>query len=210
MDKEAPHAEDTETKILHAAEKEFLEKGYVGARTATIAEAAGVTHAMLHYYFRTKDKLFERIITEKMTLLGDIVLGAFGDSSLPLAERIRQGVEQHFDFIAANPSLPRFIINEVYAHPERLRIMETSVQGIASRLLGGLQSEIDESAARGLSRPADALMLLVDIISLNLFPVMAAPIVGSIIGGTYESYDAFLAARKQENVETILKKLNIH
>ena len=145
-----------------------------------------------------------------MTLLGDIVLGAFGDSSLPLAERIRQGVEQHFDFIAANPSLPRFIINEVYAHPERLRIMETSVQGIASRLLGGLQSEIDESAARGLSRPADALMLLVDIISLNLFPVMAAPIVGSIIGGTYESYDAFLAARKQENVETILKKLNIH
>ncbi len=210
MDKEAPHAEDTETKILHAAEKEFLEKGYAGARTATIAEAAGVTHAMLHYYFRTKDKLFERIITEKMTLLGDIVLGAFGDSSLPLAERIRQGVEQHFDFIAANPSLPRFIINEVYAHPERLRIMETSVQGIASRLLGGLQSEIDESAARGLSRPADALMLLVDIISLNLFPVMAAPIVGSIIGGTYESYDAFLAARKQENVETILKKLNIH
>lgn len=210
MDKEAPHAEDTETKILHAAEKEFLEKGYVGARTATIAEAAGVTHAMLHYYFRTKDKLFERIITEKMTLLGDIVLGAFGDSSLPLAERIRQGVEQHFDFIAANPSLPRFIINEVYAHPERLRIMETSVQGIASRLLGGLQSEIDESAARGLSRPADALMLLVDIISLNLFPVMATPIVGSIIGGTYESYDAFLAARKQENVETILKKLNIH
>lgn len=210
MDKEAPHAEDTETKILHAAEKEFLEKGYAGARTATIAEAAGVTHAMLHYYFRTKDKLFERIITEKMTLLGDIVLGAFGDSSLPLAERIRQGVEQHFDFIAANPSLPRFIINEVYAHPERLRIMETSVQAIASRLLGGLQSEIDESAARGLSRPADALMLLVDIISLNLFPVMAAPIVGSIIGGTYESYDAFLAARKQENVETILKKLNIH
>lgn len=210
MDKEAPHAEDTETKILHAAEKEFLEKGYAGARTATISEAAGVTHAMLHYYFRTKDKLFERIITEKMTLLGDIVLGAFGDSSLPLAERIRQGVEQHFDFIAANPSLPRFIINEVYAHPERLRIMETSVQGIASRLLGGLQSEIDESAARGLSRPADALMLLVDIISLNLFPVMAAPIVGSIIGGTYESYDAFLAARKQENVETILKKLNIH
>ena len=210
MDKEAPHAEDTETKILHAAEKEFLEKGYAGARTATIAEAAGVTHAMLHYYFRTKDKLFERIITEKMTLLGDIVLGAFGDSSLPLAERIRQGVEQHFDFIAANPSLPRFIINEVYAHPERLRIMETSVQGIASRLLGGLQSEIDESVARGLSRPADALMLLVDIISLNLFPVMAAPIVGSIIGGTYESYDAFLAARKQENVETILKKLNIH
>ena len=210
MDTEAPHAEDTETKILHAAEKEFLEKGYAGARTATIAEAAGVTHAMLHYYFRTKDKLFERIITEKMTLLGDIVLGAFGDSSLPLAERIRQGVEQHFDFIAANPSLPRFIINEVYAHPERLRIMETSVQGIASRLLGGLQSEIDESAARGLSRPADALMLLVDIISLNLFPVMAAPIVGSIIGGTYESYDAFLAARKQENVETILKKLNIH
>ena len=52
------NANDTEVRILQAAEKEFLEKGYAGAKTTDIAAAAGVTHAMLHYYFRTKDKLF--------------------------------------------------------------------------------------------------------------------------------------------------------
>lgn len=57
----------TENRILKAAEAEFLAKGYAGARTTAIAEAAGVTHAMLHYYFRTKDKLFERILNEKNT-----------------------------------------------------------------------------------------------------------------------------------------------
>ena len=60
------HTEDTETKIHKAAEREFHEKGYGGARPTSIAEAAGVTHAMLHNYFRTKDKHFERIVTEMM------------------------------------------------------------------------------------------------------------------------------------------------
>ena len=61
---------DTETLILQAAEKEFFEKGYSGAKTTAIAEAAGVTHAMLHYYFRTKDKLFEKIVSDKIGNLG--------------------------------------------------------------------------------------------------------------------------------------------
>ena len=64
MNKEQSHSQDTETRILEAAEKEFFEKGYAGARTTSIAEAAGVTHAMLHYYFRTKDNLFERIVSQ--------------------------------------------------------------------------------------------------------------------------------------------------
>ena len=51
-----------EQAILEAAEREFIAKGFAGARTTSIAEAAGVTHAMLHYYFRTKEQLFERIL----------------------------------------------------------------------------------------------------------------------------------------------------
>lgn len=59
-------ARNKEQAILEAAEQEFLNKGFAGARTTSIAEAAGVTHAMLHYYFRTKEQLFERILDEKM------------------------------------------------------------------------------------------------------------------------------------------------
>lgn len=216
MDKEQKHLQDTETKILQAAEKEFFEKGYAGARTASIAEAAGVTHAMLHYYFRTKDKLFERIVSEKINKLGDIVLSAIGelsaigDSNLPLEDRIRQGVERHFDFISANRDLPRFIVNEVLTGPEIVRTIGTSIQNIVNNVLSNLQHEIDEYAAKGLCLHIDARMLLIDIVSLNVFPFMAAPIVQGAIGDSYESYDEFLALRKKENVETILRKLKIH
>lgn len=210
MDKELNYSQDTESRILQAAEKEFFEKGYAGARTVSIAEAAGVTHAMLHYYFRTKDKLFERIVSDKMTLLGNIVLSAIGDESQPLEERIRQGVERHFDFISANRDLPRFIVNEVFSHPERIEILKTSIQNIVNDLLNNLQQEIDEYAAKGLCQQADARMLLIDIVSLNVFPFMAVPIVKEAIGYSYKSYDEFLTLRKKENVETVLRKLKIH
>ena len=88
MNREQNQSQDTETRILRAAEKEFFSKGYAGARTASIAEAAGVTHAMLHYYFRTKDKLFERIVSEKINILADIILSAIGDGNLPLVVQV--------------------------------------------------------------------------------------------------------------------------
>lgn len=210
MESESKHSKDTESRILQAAEKEFFEKGYAGARTASIAETAGVTHAMLHYYFRTKDRLFEKIISGKMGLLKDMLLSAIGDNDLPLEERIQQGVERHFDFISANRNLPRFIVNEIISHPDRIRIMEMSTRDIADSLLKNLQAEIDEYAAQGHCKKVDALMLLIDIVSLNVFPFMAAPIVKGAIGNKFEDYDEFLALRKKENVETILNKLKIH
>ncbi len=209
MDKEQDHLQDTESRILQAAENEFFEKGYAGARTASIAEAAGVTHAMLHYYFRTKDKLFERIVSEKISMLADILLSAIGDANLPLEERIRQGIGRHFDFISANRDLPRFIVNEVLSRPEQIDTMKGNIQNIVNELLDNLQQEIDEYAAKGLCRQVDARMLLIDIVSLNVFPFMAAPIVYGAIGDSYGDYDEFLAIRKKENVETILNKLKI-
>lgn len=210
MSRERNNPNDTESKILQAAENEFFEKGYAGARTASIAEAAGVTHAMLHYYFRTKDKLFERIVSEKISILGNIIISAIGDEDLTLEDRIRQGIERHFDFIAANRDLPKFIVNEVLTRPDVVEMIKCNIQSIVNNLLNSLQHEIDAYAAKGLCRQVNARMLLIDIVSLNVFPFMAAPIVLGAIGDSYNSYDEFLALRKTENVETILNKLKIH
>lgn len=198
----------TENRILKAAEAEFLAKGYAGARTTAIAEAAGVTHAMLHYYFRTKDKLFERILNEKIQLVRDIMLFGIGDPGRPLEERIVATVERHFDFLAANPSLPRFMVNEVFLIPERMMLITDQMKLHAPLLLAGLQREIDDLAAEGRCRRVDARMLLLDIISLNIFTFMADPIVRSLMGTSCES-EHFLAARKRENVETIMRKLGL-
>lgn len=210
MSRERNNPNDTESRILQAAEREFFEKGYAGARTASIAEAAGVTHAMLHYYFRTKDKLFERIVSEKISILGNIIISAIGDEDLTLEDRIRQGIERHFDFIAANRDLPKFIVNEVLTRPDVVEMMKCNIQNIVNNLLNSLQHEIDAYAAKGLCRQVNVRMLLIDIVSLNVFPFMAAPIVLGAIGDSYNSYDEFLALRKTENVETILNKLKIH
>lgn len=209
MAEQHDHQRDTELMILQAAEKEFLEKGYAGAKTTSIAEAAGVTHAMLHYYFRTKDKLFEKIAAAKMEKLGEIMFGVIGNPNLPLKERVRQGVECHFDFIAANSSLPRFVFNELHLHPERCEAIKASIVSMAAPAIENLQREIDNNAKAGKCRQVDATMLLMDIASLNIFPFLASPIINTAFGTFFESREAFLEIRKKENVNTILGKLNI-
>ena len=198
---------DTESRILQAAEEEFLLKGLEGARTTAIAERAGVTHAMLHYYFRTKNMLFERIIEEKMRNAGNIMQAVFVLGDMPLMERVKRGVEQHFDFIAANPNLPRFVIQEIYSHPERHEIMRSQVLTITKDWLCVLQRHIDESAATKATEWIDARMLLLDIVSLNLFAFIGYPFVSLMFDGLVTDKKVFFEKRKAENVELIMRRL---
>ena len=198
---------DTESRILQAAEEEFLLKGLEGARTTAIAERAGVTHAMLHYYFRTKNMLFERIIEEKMRNAGNIMQAVFVLGDMPLMERVKRGVEQHFDFIAANPNLPRFVIQEIYSHPERHEIMRSQVLTITKDWLCDLQRHIDESAATKATEWIDARMLLLDIVSLNLFAFIGYPFVSLMFDGLVTDKKVFFEKRKAENLELIMRRL---
>ena len=204
MGKTTPNKEQA---ILQAAEHEFLTKGFDGARTTSIAQAAGVTHAMLHYYFRTKEHIFNRILDEKMRLMGQSILTSFGQSGLPLQERLSDAIGRHFDFIAANPDLPRFVVNEIVSRPERYDTMRVRIRKIADPLMRDLQQELDESAEQGLTEPIDARMLLLDIISLNVFSFIAYPVLEPILGDLTADRDRFFALRKAENIEIILRRL---
>lgn len=197
----------TEEKILAAAEKEFLTKGYAGARTTVIAENAGVTHAMLHYYFRTKDNLFDKIIESKIGTLRDIMLESVGDPSIPLFEKLKMVIEHHLDFIAENPDLPKFMINEVFSNPEKLPIVLDKMRPHMPLIVESLQRQLDEYARKGLCRKTDARMLILDIVSLNIFPFMAMPMANPLMNNAMSDSRAFIERRKQENVETIMRKL---
>lgn len=198
---------DTEALILHAAEREFMSKGFIGARTTSIAEAAGVTHAMFHYYFRTKEKLFERIISEKITLLKKAVIGSIGDLNAPLGEIIRNIVNNHLEFIVANPDLPRFLVGEIFSNPERSASFLDSLRAIVPTFISTLQDKINDEAAKGLCRRVDAKMLMLDIASLNVFAYMAVPAVNAALGDCMADADAFFDLRKKENYDTIMRKL---
>ena len=198
---------DTESRILQAAEKEFLTKGYAGARTTSIAEAAGVTHAMFHYYFRTKEKLFDRIMTETVSLLKDVMASTVMDSDMSLEDKIRNVIGQHLDFLAANPDMPRFLVGEVFGSPERMGALLDKIKSYSPWVVSQMQSLIDTSAAEGLCRRVDAKMLILDIASLNIFSFMASPLVNVILGGCLDNMEAFLEQRKKENFDTIMRKL---
>ena len=196
-----------EQQILAAAEQEFLTRGYDGARITSIAQVAGVTHAMLHYYFRTKEQLFERIVDEKFETMSHSMFAIMGDPSLPIVERIKGGIEAHFDFVAQNPLLPRFVINEIISRPERYDVLYKRVGAIIDNVYRGLQSEINRSAERGEIERVDIKMLFISIMSLNIFTFLAYPFMEPLMGELMVNRERFLAERKAENIETILRRI---
>ena len=197
----------TQESILRSAEEEFIKYGYDAAKTVRIAAAAGVTHAMLHYYFGTKKKLFNKVFEEKIRLLGQSLSLPLVKRELPLCEKIRMLIEAHFDFIAANPELPRFIINELTCDPERMQWFKERMKHIASPLLEQIQEEADRAAERGEIRKVDIFDIMIDMVSLNIFPFLAMPIIKSIKGDVTDYTDKFILSRRRENVEIILERI---
>lgn len=199
--------QNKEHEILVAAEQEFLSKGFDGARTTSIAQAAGVTHAMLHYYFRTKEQLFERIVDDKFAQMSHSMFAILGDPSLPVVERLRGGIAAHFDFVAENPQLPRFVINEIVSRPERYEVLYKRASAIIDNVYKGLQGEIDSAAERGEIERIDVRMLFISIMSLNVFTFVAYPFMEPLMGELMADRDRFLAERKAENIDTIMRRL---
>ena len=198
--------QNKEQQILEAAEQEFLEKGYDGARTTSIAKTAGVTHAMLHYYFRTKEQLFEHIIDKKMSEIVPLMTHLFGNSGLPLVERIEEAVSVHFDFVVSNPDLPRFLINEVLPNKERCDLFRSKIENVLY-LVDNLQREVNEAAARGEVEQFNVLLLFQSILSLNIFPSVMANMVENLVGDNKQVVETFLAQRKAENIKLIMQRI---
>jgi AcrR family transcriptional regulator len=196
-----------EQAILEAAEHEFLEKGFEASKTTRIAANAGVTHAMLHYYYRTKENLFDMVFDKKIRLLKNSLSFLFKNPELSFLERVEIAIEAHFDFLAENPQLPRFVINELIYKPERREIIIAVIKKESGLLLEQLQMEIDKEVERGIIHPIKSTVLLLDIASLNVFMFAVMPIIRSFGMDSNMSEKEFLEMRKKENVELIMKRL---
>ena len=199
----------TEQKIIEAAQVEFMLKGFAGARTTAIAEKAGVTHAMFHYYFRTKEKIFEKIISQKLELLASLIKDTIISGKNPLEDKLRHIIDRHIDFISENPELPGFLVREIFSNRERLALVRSKIESFAPILVANLQAELEWGYNEGKFRKIDARMLLIDIISLNVFAFMAAPLVNLVLSGFMDDKDTFRELRKKENFDTIMRKIKI-
>ena len=188
--------------ILKAAELEFLANGYEATKTTQIAKRAGVTHAMLHYYYQSKENLFNKIFENKIEILKAPVVALAQNKDIDLRDRIREIIELHFDFLKTHPNLPHFLINEMRSNPQLIKILREKVGGTLGETFATIQSEIDEYVAKDIMKPISAFDLFLDIVSLNVFTFISLPIFRHIADSD-EMELQLIENRKKEIIQTI-------
>ena len=201
------HQNNKEKAILEAARKEFLEKGYDGARTTSIAKNAGVTHAMLHYYFKTKEQLFTGIFDDFIHQVVGNMTQLFDDSDKPFIEQVKDAVSLHFDFFKEYPQIPLFVIREISIHPERIELIKDTVANTVGGFFCTVQESINKAHNNGEICEIDAMNLLLDVLSLNAFTFLARPIFFAAFASSKIDDSIFIELRKQEIIKTIYKRL---
>jgi len=158
----------TEEKIKEAARKVFLRKGFSATRTRDIAEEAGINLALLNYYFRSKQKLFDEVMKEKIQTLLKTIIPVLQDSSTSLDEKIRLIASNYIKVLAKNNDLPIFVLNE-------LRKNNTS---FISNLPVG-KAILETSFILQLKqrkKNVDPIHFMVSLLGLIIFPFVAKPI----------------------------------
>ena len=183
----------TEERIKAAARKVFHQKGFAGTRTRDIAEEAGINHAMLNYYFRSKEKLFEIVMMETMAQFFKGVNLMLNDESTSLNEKIDLIVSNYVDLLLKEPELPTFILNEVRPNPqafvEQNPIKEALTHSVLTR-------QYAEAVARGEITEPNIMQAILNVIGLVIFPFIAKPILTSIVNIPEEQYKALMLQRK--------------
>lgn len=197
-------SENTEAQILKAAREVFIAKGLDGARMQEIADHAGINKALLHYYFRTKEKLFEAVFREVASNLFPAMKQVLS-AELGIKEKITFFVKVYLKAIRENPFIPGFVMNTLNIDPGRF-LQYISKAEINPMLL---QEQLNVEAARGLIRPVKAENLLVNIIALCVFPFLARPIIQNLFQMDNENYSAYLEARESEIVDFVLKSIAV-
>jgi TetR/AcrR family transcriptional regulator len=196
--------EHTENQILIAAREVFIAKGFEGARMQEIADKAGINKALLHYYFRSKEKMFEAVFSEVATNLFPAMKQLL-EAELGLKEKITFFVKVYLKTINENPFIPAFVINTLNTNPEHfLKYIKKS--GINPMLL---QKQIDDESVQGIIRNVKAEHLIVNIIAMCIFPFVARPIIQNILNMSTDEYNQYLSDRETEVIDFVLKSIAI-
>ena len=195
-----------EQNILETAEELFLDKGFALTSTTEIARKVGCNQALVHYYFRTKEKLFETIFERLAKTMVSSILRD-DDPSKPFEERLRVVIESHFDLLMKHPKLPFFFFNELTTNPKRLDSLASKLKVIPLTVLRRFSSDLQAEIDRGRIRPMEPIMLLLTIVSLNITPFLVKPIFQSFTEMDDKQYKAIMIERKKENVRIIMRSL---
>lgn len=200
----------TEDKILVSAKKIFYQKGLKGARMQEIADDAGVNKAMLHYYFRSKEKLFDKIFEQSVKSVTPTLMNAFLEEA-PLQTKIKRLVEMMIDLFLEEPYLSNFIVNELSQNPEKLFLNVLDYEGgLIGKIIPLINEQIQAEIEKGKLKPEiRSAELILNIMSLCLFPVMAQSVLQKTLGIDNERMERFMSKRKQTVTQFVLDAILI-
>lgn len=198
---------NTEQIIMQAAEVEFLENGYGNTKMMAIAKRANVVHSMLHYYFRNKETLFQKVFLAKAQTL----LPLFDDifkRELPFEETVRLFMETQFDFFSRNPKLPLFLVTEILSNKNNRNLLFEVLYPKVITLIGNFEKALAEEITKGNIRPIKIQDFMMNVISINASTFITLPILQIIANANSdEDVESRLKARKESNVQFVLKAL---
>jgi AcrR family transcriptional regulator len=194
----------TEEKILDSARKVFILKGMSGARMQDIADQAGINKALLHYYFRSKQKLFEVIFAAAAQKLFPKVNFIF-ESDMPLFEKIEHFTDEYITVMIDNPYLPLFVLNEINQDPQTFLNKIWGRQNLPrpQKFLDQIEREVKRRAIKRIS----PLQLLMNLISMTIFPFVAKSMFQFNLGLNEAQYRAIMEQRKKEIPKFIIDSI---
>ena len=168
--------ESIEKRILWVAERLFLEKGFSGTSTTEIAKAVGCNQALIHYYFRTKEKLFWDVFSPKMEQVVEY-LDAPLEEDIDFLDRISNVIDFYFGMMSLDERLASFIVNELVMSPSRWEMFRARFlrSGNVSAAFSKFEQMVQDEVKKGTIREIHASDLLLDVMSLCISAFIVAP-----------------------------------
>ena len=197
---------DTEQKILEAAKEVFMKKGYAGARMRTIAETAGINKGLLHYYFKSKEKLFDKIFHELFRKFFPEMNVIFA-SDKSLFEKIEIFINSYMDILIQNPYLPSFILHELNNNPDVF--IDKILNSKTKPNLMGVMMQLQMEAQLGKIREINPIHLVMNIVSMCVFPFIGKPILQTVLKISEEDFLTLMELRKKEVYSFIVESLKV-
>lgn len=181
----------TEQKIIAAARSLFTQKGFDAVKTRDIAKEAGINLALLNYYFRSKEKLFEMVMLENMQNFFQGFAVIVNDEKTTYHKKIEQIVSNYIEMLLKAPDTPLFVLNQVRSNPEKIAKRRIFLNSY-------FMKQMQEAIKSGEIAHVNVMNLMLNIVSMSIFPFIARPMFQMGEGGmTQEQFIELMMERKK-------------
>ncbi len=198
--------DNMEKQILLAAKELFLLNGYDAVSTTQVAKKAGCNQALVHYYYRTKQNLFKIIFQEEIEKMFKRLIEIPQDD-ISIEEFISKVIDTQLEFMKENKDVPLFLLGELRNNSEILELLPENYSYYSNEILGKMRTFIKMKQSKGELQEVIVEDLLVDILSLNMFPIMTQSFFLKVWGMNPQEQNTFLEKRKEHIKKVILASI---